>query len=338
MEIKEIAALAERIKANVSKVIVGKEDELDLILVCLFSGGHTLLDDVPGTGKTVLAKSLAKSIQCDFKRIQFTPDLLPSDVTGLNIYNQRSGDFEFRAGPAFTNIMLADEINRATPRTQSALLECMEEKQITVDGLTRILDAPFYVISTQNPVESSGTFPLPEAQLDRFLIRMKLGYTTTEESRKILDRFINSSPLEELEPVATQAEIVDAQKSFSQVFVSEPIKEYIVNLVETSRKMDDVNLGVSSRGMLAMLRASQTLAAIGGRDHVLPDDVKRLAEPVFAHRLMLKSSYGAAEKSIEVIAHLVARVPVPTENPSGRMLDADAQVTVSDESDESVEE
>lgn len=335
MEIREIAALADRIKQNVSKVIVGKEDELDLILVCLFSGGHTLLDDVPGTGKTVLAKSLAKSVQCDFKRIQFTPDLLPSDVTGLNIYNQKSGEFEFRAGPAFTNIMLADEINRATPRTQSALLECMEEKQITVDGLTRQLEPPFYVIATQNPVESSGTFPLPEAQLDRFLIRMKLGYTSSEESRKILDRFIDSSPLEDLGPVASQQEIVNAQKSFNKVFVSEPVKDYIVRLVETSRTMEDVNLGVSPRGMLAMLRACQTLAAIQGRDHVLPDDVKRLAEPVFAHRLMLRSSYGAAEKSVEIIGRLVARVPVPTENPAGRMLSSDSAVKLED--DEPVE-
>ncbi len=327
MEIKQISVIAGKIRENVSKVIVGKEEELDLILVGLFSGGNILLDDVPGTGKTVLSKTLAKSVNCDFKRIQFTPDLLPSDVTGLNIYNQKTGEFDFRPGPAFTNIMLADEINRATPRTQSSLLECMEEKQITVDGETRKLDAPYFVIATQNPVESSGTFPLPEAQMDRFLIRMKLGYPVGNDAKKVLDRFNDANPFDELEPVVTKEEIIDIQKSYAKVFVSEPIKDYIVRIVDATRSLEDVSLGVSPRGMLAMMRACQAYAAINGRDHVLPDDVKRLAEPVFAHRLVLRSSYGAAEKSVELIERLMGRITAPTEEPGARLSDEKPETT-----------
>lgn len=329
MEIKQIKVIADKIRENVSKVIVGKEEELDLIMVGLFSGGNILLDDVPGTGKTVLSKTLAKSVDCDFKRIQFTPDLLPSDVTGLNIYNQKSGEFDFRPGPAFTNIMLADEINRATPRTQSSLLECMEEKQITVDGETRKLDAPYFVIATQNPVESSGTFPLPEAQMDRFLIRMKLGYPIGADAKKVLDRFNDANPYNDLEAVVTKEEIIDIQNSYAKVFVSEPIKDYIVRIVDATRSLEDVSLGVSPRGMLAMMRACQAYAAINGRDHVLPDDVKRLAEPVFAHRLVLRSSYGAAEKSVELIERLMGRINAPTEEPGARL---------SEEKTETVEE
>ncbi len=329
MEIKQIKVIADKIRENVSKVIVGKEEELDLIMVGLFSGGNILLDDVPGTGKTVLSKTLAKSVDCDFKRIQFTPDLLPSDVTGLNIYNQKTGEFDFRPGPAFTNIMLADEINRATPRTQSSLLECMEEKQITVDGETRKLDAPYFVIATQNPVESSGTFPLPEAQMDRFLIRMKLGYPVGADAKKVLDRFNDANPFNDLEAVVTKEEIIDIQNSYAKVFVSEPIKDYIVRIVDATRSLEDVSLGVSPRGMLAMMRACQAYAAINGRDHVLPDDVKRLAEPVFAHRLVLRSSYGAAEKSVELIERLMGRINAPTEEPAARL---------SEEKTETVEE
>ena len=327
MEIKQIKVIADKIRENVSKVIVGKEEELDLIMVGLFSGGNILLDDVPGTGKTVLSKTLAKSVDCDFKRIQFTPDLLPSDVTGLNIYNQKSGEFDFRPGPAFTNIMLADEINRATPRTQSSLLECMEEKQITVDGETRKLDAPYFVIATQNPVESSGTFPLPEAQMDRFLIRMKLGYPVGSDAKKVLDRFNDANPYNDLEAVVTKEEIIDIQNSYAKVFVSEPIKDYIVRIVDATRSLEDVSLGVSPRGMLAMMRACQAYAAINGRDHVLPDDVKRLAEPVFAHRLVLRSSYGAAEKSVELIERLMGRINAPTEEPGARLSDEKPETT-----------
>lgn len=319
MEIKNIGAVAQRINENISRVLIGKKDEIDLVLVSLFAGGHALLDDVPGTGKTVLAKSLAKSIQCDFKRIQFTADLLPSDITGLSVYNQKTGEFDFQPGPAFTNILLADEINRTTPRTQSALLECMEEKQITMDGETRPLGSPFFVIATQNPVESSGTFALPEAQLDRFLVRLTLGYPSAEESVGILTNYINGSPLVTLDAVATGEEITQIQDAISSVFVSEPIQKYIVDLVEATRKHDDIELGISTRGMLAMLHAAQAYAAIHGRDYVLPDDVKALAEPVFAHRLILKVKYNSSKKSAELIHKILSSVPAPTESTTQKL-------------------
>ena len=319
MEIKNVSAIAQKINDNISRVLIGKKDEINLVLVSLFAGGHTLLDDVPGTGKTVLAKSLAKSVSCDFKRIQFTADLLPSDITGLSVYNQKSGEFDFQPGPAFTNILLADEINRTTPRTQSALLECMEEKQITVDGDTKPLGAPFFVIATQNPVESSGTFALPEAQLDRFLVRLTLGYPSTDESVDILTNYIDGSPLVTLDSVATGDEISEIQSCISGVHVSEPIRKYIVALVEATRKHDDIELGISTRGMLAMLRAAQALAAINGRDYVLPDDVKALAEPVFAHRLILKVKYNSSAKSAELIRKILVQVPAPTESTSERL-------------------
>lgn len=319
MEIKEVGAVARKINDNISRVLIGKRDEIDLVLVCLFAGGHALLDDVPGTGKTVLAKDLAKSIHCDFKRIQFTADLLPSDITGLSVYNQKTGEFDFQPGPAFTNILLADEINRTTPRTQSALLECMEEKQITVDGETKALGAPFFVIATQNPVESSGTFSLPEAQLDRFLVRLTLGYPTSGESVDILTNYINGSPKIDLEPVAEGDEITAIQEAITQVTVSEPIRQYIVALVEATRKHDDIELGISTRGMLALLRSCQAYAAIHGRDYVLPDDVKALAVPVFAHRLILKVKYNSANKATELIQKLLNTVPAPTESTTEKL-------------------
>lgn len=319
MEIKNIGAVAQKINDNISRVLIGKKDEIDLVLVSLFAGGHALLDDVPGTGKTVLAKSLAKSIQCDFKRIQFTADLLPSDITGLSVYNQKTGEFDFQPGPAFTNILLADEINRTTPRTQSALLECMEEKQITMDGETRPLGSPFFVIATQNPVESSGTFALPEAQLDRFLVRLTLGYPSAEESVGILTNYINGSPLISLESVATGDEITEIQNTISKVLVSQPIQKYIVDLVEATRHHDDIELGISTRGMLAMLHAAQAYAAIHGRDYVLPDDVKALAEPVFAHRLILKVKYNSSKKSAELVHKILASVPAPTESTTEKL-------------------
>ena len=315
MEIKEVSALAVKVRENIEKVMVGKSEEIELILTALICGGHVLLDDVPGTGKTVTAKALAKSLDCDFKRIQFTPDLLPSDVTGMSVFNQQSSAFEFRPGPAFTNILLADEINRATPRTQSALLECMEERQITVDGETHVLAEPFFVIATQNPVESSGAFPLPEAQLDRFLFRLSLGYPDQSGEMAILDRFIQDSPLEELRPVATGAEILSARALCRKVEVAEPVRRYMVALVDASRAAADVSLGVSPRGLLWLLRACQAYAAVKGRDYVQPDDVKKLAAPVFAHRLITKTGYGVSGKAAQVVSELLKAVPVPTEDP-----------------------
>lgn len=319
MEIKDVGTFAKQINENIGRVLIGKSEEINLVLVCLFAGGHALLDDVPGTGKTVLAKSLAKSIRCDFKRIQFTADLLPSDITGLSIYNQKLGEFEFQPGPAFTNILLADEINRTTPRTQSALLECMEEKQITVDGQARALGAPFFVIATQNPVESSGTFALPEAQLDRFLIRLTLGYPTSSESVDILTNYINGSPQIELDPVASGTDITEIQHAISHVLVSEPIRQYIVAIVEATRHHEDIELGISTRGMLALLRACQAYAAIQGRDYVLPDDVKALTAPVFAHRLILKVKYNSANKATELVQRLLQTVPAPTESTTEKL-------------------
>jgi MoxR-like ATPase len=320
VELTNIASMAEKIKANIEKVIIGKSAELELLLTALICGGHVLLDDVPGTGKTVTAKSLAKSVHCGFKRIQFTPDLLPTDITGLSVFNQKEFQFEFREGPAFTNILLADELNRATPRTQSALLECMEEGQITVDGVTRKLSEPFFVIATQNPVETSGTFPLPEAQLDRFLLRLRPGYPDVDEELEILNRFILDDPLEDLQPVVSGSDIMDARRSYIQVHVSEPVRRYIVALTNATRAHSDVLLGVSPRGMLRMLKAAQALAAISGRNYVLPDDVKRLAIPVFAHRIITQTGYGAADKAAEIIGGLVRTVAVPTEDPTADLL------------------
>ncbi|MBE5766450.1 MAG: MoxR family ATPase [Clostridiales bacterium] len=308
-----VAALAERLQSNIGKVIVGKTETVELLLTAILANGHVLLEDVPGTGKTLLSKSLAKSLDAGFARIQFTPDLLPSDVTGLSVYNSKSGEFEFKPGPVFTNILLADEINRATPRTQSSLLECMEERQVTCDGVTRKLAAPFLVIATQNPVETQGTFPLPEAQLDRFLMRLRPGYPSHEEALSIIDRFIRNDPLASLEAVATREALVEAQGMLGSVQVSEPVREYIVALVEKTRTLPQVQLGVSPRGLLALLRATQALALIRGRDYATPDDVKSLAIPVLAHRVMVRGLYGQMQPSEAIIEEILANTPVPTE-------------------------
>ena len=313
MEYGDIAGLARRIRENVEKVIVGKGEKIDLILSAVIAGGHILLEDVPGTGKTVMARSLARSMRCGFSRLQFTPDLLPADVTGMSVYQPAKGEFHFVPGPVFTNILLADEINRATPRTQSALLECMEEKQVSEGGVTRPLDAPFFVIATQNPVETQGTFPLPEAQLDRFLIKLSMGYPEGEEAIRIMERFIRSAPLAELKPVAEKEELIEAQALFSQCEVSAPILQYIAALCEETRNGDRTMLGVYPRGMLALLRVSQAYAAVRGRAYVIPDDVKALAVPVMAHRVILRGLYGKAGENEKFIRELLDKVPAPTE-------------------------
>ena len=312
MEYVQIKSLAEALNTSIASVIVGKEKETELILVALLSGGHVLLEDVPGTGKTTLAKSLAKSLDCAFSRVQFTPDLLPSDITGLRVYSQQTGEFSFIRGPVFTNILLADEINRATPRTQSALLECMEERQVTEGGVTYPLAAPFLVIATQNPVETQGTFPLPEAQLDRFLIRLSLGYPTKEEALMLMQRFIRSQPLATVSPVASSAQIVEAAKLITQCRVEEDVMRYMAALCEAARNPDKVRLGPSPRALLALMRCCQALAAIRGRDYVIPDDVKELAGPVLAHRMVMRGvSYQMTGASF--IAELLKTLPAPTE-------------------------
>ena len=309
-----ISSVYERIKSNVGRVIVGKEETVDMLIVTLLCGGHLLLEDVPGTGKTMLIKSLAASVGCDFKRIQFTPDLLPSDITGINFFNMKKSEFEFVPGPIFANIVLADEINRATPKTQSGLLECMEEAQATIDGKTYPLSAPFMVIATQNPVESMGTFPLPEAQMDRFLMKGSMDYPTHAESVDILARFDKTSPLQTLESVVSADELVEAIRALPEIYICRELMGYISSLVEATRSYPRVVLGVSPRGALALMKASKGYAAIAGRDYVTPDDIKRAAQPVLAHRLTLENSLrirrGAAA---EIIDDILSKTTVPTE-------------------------
>ena len=313
MEYAAIAPLAGRVAQSIARVIVGKEKEIELTLAALMAGGHILLEDVPGTGKTTLAKTLARSLSCAFSRVQFTPDLLPADITGTRVYHQQEGSFTFLKGPAFTNILLADEINRATPRTQSALLECMEERQITEGGVTYPLPRPYLVIATQNPVETQGTFPLPEAQLDRFLIRLSLGYPSHEEALAMLRRFADSQRLEALSPVATAQDIAQATALTGTCRVSDDVMGYMASLCEAARDPERVRLGPSPRALLALLRACQALAAIRGRDYVIPDDVKELAVPVLAHRVLLRGLQNRGTGA-DFIRELVERLPVPTED------------------------
>jgi len=313
-DIDRVHTTARTLQENIARVIVGKTAAVELLLVALFTQGHVLIEDVPGLGKTMLAKSLARSLGCSFQRLQFTPDLLPSDVTGVSVFNQRTGDFEFRAGPIMAQIVLADEINRAGPRTQSALLEAMEERQVTVDGVTRPLPRPFLVLATQNPIELEGTFPLPEAQLDRFLVRLALGYPEADEERAILRRFRIADPLSELTPVASGEEIVALGQICRTVHVSEAMETYILRLVRATREDPAVELGASPRGALALYRTAQALAAIRGRTYITPDDVQMLITPALAHRLIPSSQARLRGRAVvEILRELADRVPVPVE-------------------------
>lgn len=302
-----------KLKENINKVIIGKDTVLDLVLTSVIAGGHVLLEDVPGTGKTVLAKSLAKSIDSEFSRIQFTPDLLPSDVTGINYYNQKEGEFVFRKGPVFCHILLADEINRATPRTQSSLLECMEEKQVTIDGVTHKLEHPFFVIATQNPVETAGTFPLPEAQLDRFLMQISMGTPTKEEELAIMNRFLADNPLEELNPACTREDILEMQRAYKEIYVHPLLMGYIADLVAATRVTEAIVMGASPRGTLALLNAVRAYALVCGRDFVTPEDIKALAVPVLAHRLIIQRG-SARHNSQAALLEVMEQVEVPTED------------------------
>ncbi len=304
--------ICEGILDNIDKVIIGKRKTAELILAAMLAGGHVLVEDMPGTGKTKLAKTLAKSIDLRFSRVQFTPDLLPSDITGLNVYNRKEEIFELRKGPVFTDLLLADEINRATPRTQAGLLECMEEKQVTIDGKTYPLSALFFVIATQNPIETSGTFPLPEAQLDRFMLKLSLGQPEKEEELKIMERYMEKDPYEEVCPVTTPEQIYQAREQAQHVFVHESIREYIVELIQKTREREDVLAGVSTRGSLALIQCAKAYAWIHNRNYMIPDDIKTLAEPVLAHRIVYAGAYHK-KRANQIIREILDSTKVPTE-------------------------
>ena len=312
--VENIQRMATRIRENVQRVIVGKDEPINLAIIALLCRGHILVEDAPGIGKTTLAKALAQSLQCTFKRIQFTPDLMPTDVLGVNFYNQRTGDFQFRGGPIFSQMLLADEINRATPRTQSSLLEAMQERQATVDGETRPLPEPFLVMATQNPIEMEGTFPLPEAQLDRFMLRIRLGYPTPEEESDILLRFERDFEPPEIDAVIDAAELSEMQALVNQVLVDDAVRMYIVDIIQSSRTNQSLTLGASPRAGLALYKTSQARAALDGRDFVTPDDVKELALPVLSHRLIVASNARLRGRTAgQVLREILAGVSVPIE-------------------------
>jgi len=309
----DLTATAKKIIANVERVIVGKRQQLILSLVSWFCEGHILLEDVPGVAKTMLARALARSVGCSFKRIQCTPDLLPTDVTGASIFNQKTNEFEFRPGPVFAQLVLADEINRATPRTQAALLEAMAERRVTVDGVTHTLNPPFLVIATQNPIDHEGTFPLPEAQLDRFLMRFSLGYPTMDEELQMLTMLQHGHPLEQLQPVVSASELVACQRAVREVYVDDKVRQYLMQIIHDTREHEDLALGASPRASIALFRTSQAMAAIRGRKFVLPDDVKRVAGPVLTHRLILKPESRLRKVTAEyILSELIAEIAVPT--------------------------